>query len=64
MSGVFRAAQGTNSISGVTITNGTGTYGQFVGGGGILAQTGSLTLADSAVVGNAVPGLGGGIASA
>ena len=34
MSGVFRAAQGTNSISGLTITNGSGTYGQFVGGGG------------------------------
>ncbi len=63
MSGVFRAAQGANSISGVTVTNGTGTYGQFVGGGGILAQTGSLTLTDSVVVDNAVPGLGGGIAS-
>ena len=64
LSGVFRAAQGTNSITGVTITNGTGAYGQFVGGGGILAQTGSLTLTDTAVVGNTVPGLGGGIASA
>jgi hypothetical protein len=64
MSGVFRAMQGTNSISGLTITNGTGAYGQFVGGGGILAQTGSLALTDSAVVGNTAPGLGGGIASA
>jgi hypothetical protein len=63
MSGVFRSAQGANAISGVTITNGTGTYGQFVGGGGILAQTGSLTVTDSAIVGNTVPGLGGGIAS-
>ena len=59
---VFRVAQGTNYISGVTITNGTSTD-QIVQGGGILLAGGALTLVDSAVVGNSAPTAGGGIAS-
>jgi CSLREA domain-containing protein len=59
---VFIAPQGMNSISGLTITNGRPT-GQVVLGGGILVQSGSFTLVDSAVVGNSAPTGGGGIAS-
>ena len=68
---VLRVQSGINQVSGVTVTRGTGLGGQFPGsGGGILVQNGAtLTLSNSAVVGNSIQGTatagqsGGGIAA-
>jgi hypothetical protein len=67
LSRVFEIASGTVSISGVTITGGTGTDtpGGTAGSGGGIDSGGTLTLTDSTVTGNQVQGTneGGGIQS-
>jgi hypothetical protein len=67
LSRVFDITSGTVSVSGVTITGGTGTDtpGGTAGGGGAIESDGALTLTDSTVTGNQVQGVneGGGIQS-
>jgi hypothetical protein len=55
---VFRSTAGTNTLTGLTITNG---YAAIFGGGGIYNVGANLTLNRCTLVGNSTPGSGGGL---